>query len=180
MTSRIPHNGQRVRQRTRPDGPPGLPARRRRRRAYAEGPDSYLYYGNSRLAALDVGTPLAEAGWSHRYGTADISFESPDGLAEVHLRRNRLDHSAEMTGHQERWLMLAGPPGNRWYATASSLTLEGLVAAMSTALTDPAPVIRYGEDLFRTTDGTGLGHRKVVRGDGTRTVPPHPSDHELQ
>ncbi|MEU1476161.1 DUF317 domain-containing protein [Streptomyces sp. NPDC005760] len=117
--------------------------------AYTEGPDSYLYYGNSELAALDVGTPLAAAGWSHRYGATDISFKSPDGLAEVHLRRNRLDHAAEMTGHQERWLMLAGPPGNQLYATASSLTPEGLVAAMNTALTDPAPVIRYGYDLRR-------------------------------
>ncbi|WP_327748064.1 DUF317 domain-containing protein [Streptomyces europaeiscabiei] len=117
--------------------------------AYTEGPDSYLYYGNSDLAALDVGTPLAAAGWSHRYGAADVSFESPDGLAEVHLRRTRLDHTAEMTGHQERWLMLAGPPGNQWYATASSFTPEGLVAAMNTALTDPAPVIRCGGDLRR-------------------------------
>jgi hypothetical protein len=113
--------------------------------AYTEGPNSY--YGNSHLAALDVGTPLAAAGWSHSYGTADVSFHSPDGMAEVHLRRSRLDHSAEMTGHQERWLTLAGPPGNRWYATASSFTPEGLVAAMNTALTDPAPVIRYGDDL---------------------------------
>ncbi|WP_328509579.1 DUF317 domain-containing protein [Streptomyces mirabilis] len=117
--------------------------------AYTEGPGSYLYYGNSDLAALDVGTSLAAAGWSHRYGAADVSFESPDGLAEVHLRRNRLDHTAEMTGHQERWLMLAGPPGRQWYATASSFTPEGLVAAMNAALTDPAPVIRYGDDLRR-------------------------------
>lgn len=117
--------------------------------AYAEGPDSYLYYGNSDLAALDVGTPLAAAGWSHHYRAADVSFQSPDGLAEVHLRRNRLDHAAEMQGHQERWLVLAGPPGDKWYATASSFTPEGLVAAMNTALTDPAPVIRYGDDLRR-------------------------------
>nr|WP_237539930.1 DUF317 domain-containing protein [Streptomyces sp. SID4917] len=82
--------------------------------AYAEGPDSYLYYGNNTLADLDVGTPLAAAGWSHSFGTTDVSFRSPDGLAEVHLRRHRLDHRAEMTGHQERWLMHAGPPGDRW------------------------------------------------------------------
>lgn len=117
--------------------------------AYTEGPYSYLYYGNDTLAALNVGTPLAAAGWSHRYGTANVSFQSPDGLAEVHLRRHPLDHQAEMTGHQERWLMQAGPPGDRWYATASSFTPEGLVAAMNTALTDPAPVIRYGDDLHR-------------------------------
>ncbi|WP_198358197.1 DUF317 domain-containing protein [Streptomyces fildesensis] len=117
--------------------------------AYTEGPDAYLYYGNSTLAALDVGTPLAAAGWSHRFATNNVSFRSPDGLAEVHLRRNYLDHKAEMTGHKERWLTLAGPYGNQWYATASSLTPESLVAAMNTALTDPAPVIRYGDDLRR-------------------------------
>jgi hypothetical protein len=135
--------------------------------AYAEGPDSYLYYGNSQLAALDVGTPLAAADWSHRYGAADISFDSPDGLAEVHLRRNRLDHAAEMTGHQERWLMLAGPPGNRWYATASSLTPEGLVAAMNTALTDPAghrkPSEAAGADAARRTPRPGC-QRPLHRG----------------
>ncbi|MGW2056217.1 DUF317 domain-containing protein [Streptomyces sp. NPDC001840] len=115
--------------------------------AYTDGPDSYLYYGNDTLAALDVGTPLAAAGWSHRYDANDVAFHSPDGLAEVHLCRHRLDHHAEMTGHQERWLIQAGPPGDRWYATASSLTPEGLVAAMNTALTDPVPVIRYGYDV---------------------------------
>lgn len=115
--------------------------------AYTESPGSYLYYGNSNLAALDVGTPLAAAGWSHSYSTANFSFHSPDGMAEVHLRRSRLDHTTEMAGHQERWLTLAGSPGNRWYATASSFTPEGLVAAMNTALTDPAPVIRYSDEL---------------------------------
>ncbi len=52
-----------------------------------------------------------------------------------------------MTGHQERWLILAGPPDQQWYATASSFTPEGLVAAMNTAITDPTPAIRYGDDL---------------------------------
>ncbi|WP_416484251.1 DUF317 domain-containing protein [Streptomyces sp. CL12] len=117
--------------------------------AYKKGPDSYLYYGKSELAALDVGTPLATAGWSHTYGRADVSFRSPDGLAEVHLRRTRLDHAAEMKGLQERWLMLGGPPSHQWYATASSFTPEGLVATMNTALTNPAPVVRYGYDLRR-------------------------------
>ncbi|MFE4826744.1 DUF317 domain-containing protein [Streptomyces sp. NPDC056672] len=65
------------------------------------------------------------------------------------MRRSRLDHHAEMTGHQERWLMQAGPPGDRWYATASSFIPEALVAAINTAITDPAPVIRYGYDLNR-------------------------------
>ncbi|MFI0721937.1 DUF317 domain-containing protein [Streptomyces sp. NPDC021224] len=104
--------------------------------AYAEGPDSYVYY-NSNLAALDVGTSLAAVGWGHSYGTADVSFHSPDGMAEVHLRRSRLDHTAEMTGHQERWLTLAGPPDNRWYATASSFTPEWLC-------TRERPALRHG------------------------------------
>jgi hypothetical protein len=116
--------------------------------AYAEGPDFYLCYGHDYQAVQDAVTPLAAAGWSQRFGIDDVfTFNSSDGMTEVHLRRSRLDHSAEMTRHQERWLTLAGPPGNRWYATASSFTPEGLVAAMNTALTDPAPVIRYGDDL---------------------------------
>jgi hypothetical protein len=116
--------------------------------AYADGPGSYLHCGNDYQAVQDAVTPLAAAGWSQRFGIDDVfSVHSADGLAEVHLRRVRLDHSAEMTGHQERWLTLTGPPGNQWYATASSFTPEGLVAAMNTALTDPAPVIRYGRGL---------------------------------
>lgn len=99
------------------------------------------------MTELNVGTPLVAAGWSHRYGAADVIFQSPDGLAEVHLRRTRLNHAAEMTGHQNRWLILAGPPENQWYATASSHTPPGLLTAMNTALTDPAPVIRHGDDV---------------------------------
>ncbi|MGW4031689.1 DUF317 domain-containing protein [Streptomyces sp. NPDC004838] len=118
--------------------------------AYAEGPDSYLSCGNSELTMLDAGTPLAAAGWSHRYGPTDVSFRSPDGLAEVHMCRTRLDHTAELTGRrQDQWLMLAGPPRNQWYATASSLTPEVLVAALNAAVTDPAPVVRYGGDVRR-------------------------------
>jgi hypothetical protein len=115
--------------------------------AYSEGPDSYLYYGNSNPVPLDVGAPLATAGWSHRFGHQDVSFRSPDGLAEVHLRGALLDHGAEMSGLQERWLLRAGPPGDQWYATASSFTPDGLVAAMTSAVANPAPVIRYGDDL---------------------------------
>ena len=54
-----------------------------------------------------------------------------------------------MQGTRERWLTLAGPHGNRWYATASSFTPHHLVTAMHTALTDPAPVLRYHHDLRR-------------------------------
>ncbi|WP_328912475.1 MULTISPECIES: DUF317 domain-containing protein [unclassified Streptomyces] len=116
--------------------------------AYAQGPDSYLHYSDDYQAVMNVIAPLAAAGWSQRFGIDDVfTVRSPDGLAEVQLRRSLLDHDDEMTGYQERWLTLAGPPGNQWYATASSLTPEGLVAAMNTALTDPAPLIRYGDDL---------------------------------
>ncbi|WP_435127392.1 hypothetical protein [Actinacidiphila sp. bgisy144] len=80
--------------------------------AYTGGPNSYLHYGSSNLSALDLGTPLTAAGWN-RHDSTDVSFHSPDGLAEVHLRRPHHDHTAEMTGHQRRWLMLAGPPGHR-------------------------------------------------------------------
>ncbi|MEK8142338.1 hypothetical protein NKH18_07080 [Streptomyces sp. M10(2022)] len=55
----------------------------------------------------------------------NVYFQSPDRLAEVYLRQNHRDHTAEMRGHQERWLTLAGPPGNQWYATASSFTRRG-------------------------------------------------------
>lgn len=44
------------------------------------------------------------------------------------------------------WHLTHDELGNVFVA-ASSFTPEGLVAAMNTALTDPTPVIRYGEDL---------------------------------
>ncbi|WP_344447224.1 DUF317 domain-containing protein, partial [Kitasatospora nipponensis] len=118
-------------------------------KAHTEGPDAYLADRGRDLAELNVGTPLAAAGWSHRYTAADLIFESPDGLAEVHLRRKHLNNATEMAGNQERWLTLAGPPDRRWYATATSQTPPALVTAMNWALTDPAPVIRYGDDLRR-------------------------------
>ncbi|WP_250287647.1 DUF317 domain-containing protein [Streptomyces atroolivaceus] len=151
--------------------------------AYAEGPDSYLHHGNSALTALDAGTPLAAAGWSHSYSPENVFFQSPDRLAEVYLRHNHRDHSAEMRGHQERWLTLAGPPGNQWYATASSFTPQTLVTAMNTALTDPSPVIRYGYDLQRLPPQatatpvkprmpTPLDIRRIQAANSRSTVPP--------
>ena len=117
--------------------------------AHTAGPDAFLTHRDGALAALDVGTPLAAAGWSHRFHDTEVSFHSPDHLAEVYLQRGLLDHAAEMQGTRERWLTLAGPPANRWYGTASSFTPHHLVTAMHTALTDPAPVLRYHDDLRR-------------------------------
>ena len=110
-------------------------------------PDAYINHRDGALAALDVGIPLAAAGWSHRFHDTKVSFHSPDHLAGVYLQRGLLDHAAEMQGTRERWLTLAGPPGNRWYATSSSFTPHNLVTAMHTALTDPAPVLRHQHDL---------------------------------
>lgn len=117
--------------------------------AYTAGPDAYLNHRDGALATLDVGTPLAAAGWGHRFHDTEVSFHSPDDLAEVYLHRGLLDHAAEMQGTRERWLTLAGAPDDRWYATASSSTPHHLVTAMHAALTDPAPVLRYHHDLRR-------------------------------
>nr|WP_059006600.1 DUF317 domain-containing protein [Streptomyces specialis] len=107
--------------------------------AHRDGPRSYLAGSNTLSARLDAATPLAAADWSHRYADTGVSFRSPDGLAEVHLRQQHLLHQDEITGREARWLVTAGPPGKQWQATASSLTPNHLVAAMHAALVNPPP-----------------------------------------
>ncbi|WP_183091216.1 DUF317 domain-containing protein [Streptomyces radicis] len=105
---------------------------------------------NGLPALLRLGTPLEQAGWALRdSGRGEAVYRSPDRLAQVRLNRHHLTHQAEMTGEEERWLMSGGGSGNRWFATATSLIPEHLVASTHKAIVDPAPVIRHGEDLRR-------------------------------
>jgi uncharacterized protein DUF317 len=114
--------------------------------AYAAGPDAYLGHRATAQAGFEAGAPLTAAGWRPHFSVNAASFRSPDGLAEVRLCLKGLDRHADMTD-QQRWIATAGQGGIRWRATASSLTPESLVVAMSSAIADTSPVIRYGSDL---------------------------------
>ncbi|MEO3750787.1 DUF317 domain-containing protein [Streptomyces sp. B6B3] len=117
--------------------------------ASVEGHHSYLSCHDSTRARLEAGVPLTAAGWSQHHSQSEVTFRSPEALAEVRLRRLHLDHHDELQHVRERWLMTAGAIGTQWCATASSLTPEHLVAAMNAAITNPEPVIRHGSDLHR-------------------------------
>lgn len=121
---------------------------------YAEGPDAYLQGDGSDLAAMNAATPLAAAGWSHTYATSEcVRFDAPDGLARAYLRTGRLHHGEEMRGDRERWLVSGGAFGaNRWTGRISSRTPERLVSALFTAMTDPAPLVRYRSHLSRVQE----------------------------
>ncbi|GHF27453.1 hypothetical protein GCM10010218_05520 [Streptomyces mashuensis] len=64
-----------------------------------------------------------------------------------------LDHHREMTTNDTRWYLWGGTTPDRpdWYATFSTGTPVHLVAATTTAIADPTPVIRYTGEMSRFT-----------------------------
>ncbi|MFJ8442839.1 DUF317 domain-containing protein [Kitasatospora griseola] len=86
---------------------------------------------------------LGERGWHLEDGRTSAALRSPDGLVTLHRRHGRLRPEAEIAGDAERWLFEVGPPGHRWYATATSALPDHLLYALTTAITDPVPVQRH-------------------------------------
>ncbi|MFP8941702.1 DUF317 domain-containing protein [Streptomyces fenghuangensis] len=108
---------------------------------YAQGRDGYLH-GNHRVQ--DGYAPLAAAGWTVRSSYDHVEVTAPDDQAGLVYRRGRTDHLAELFGHREEWTLWGGPEGYgpRWYGTHSTHTPASLIAAATSAMADPAPVIR--------------------------------------
>ncbi|MFD8321404.1 DUF317 domain-containing protein [Kitasatospora purpeofusca] len=108
---------------------------------YTHGPDAYLNR-NDRTVGVDTCLQLLAEGWSLDPATPFLTYRSPDRLVRLHVRDTPLRHEAETAGDTERWLFEVGPPGQVWYATASSRLPEHLLQALTTAVTDPSPVQR--------------------------------------
>ncbi|MEE1786922.1 DUF317 domain-containing protein [Streptomyces sp. SP17BM10] len=109
--------------------------------AYTRGPGAYLSR-DGRTAGVDTCLGLLGEGWTLDPATPFLTYQSPDRFVRLHVRDKPLRHDAEMAGDTERWLFEVGPPGQVWYATASSRLPEHLLTALTTAVTDPAPVQR--------------------------------------
>ncbi|MFD8321403.1 DUF317 domain-containing protein [Kitasatospora purpeofusca] len=117
--------------------------------ALAAAPDSVLTGatgGHDMTARL-----LDEHGWRPVSERATTVLRSPDGLVALHRQLGHLRPEDEMAGDVERWLFEVGPPGHRWYATATSNLPDHLLETLTTAVTRPVPVRRYlrRDDLER-------------------------------
>lgn len=109
--------------------------------AYTHGPGTYLNR-DDRTVGVETCLGLLADEWSLNPATPFLTYQSPDRFIRLHVRDKPLRHDAEMAGDTERWLFEVGAPGQVWYATASSSLPEHLVQALTTAVTDPAPVER--------------------------------------
>ncbi|MDH6115468.1 hypothetical protein P3T36_006590 [Kitasatospora sp. MAP12-15] len=109
--------------------------------AYTHGPGAYLNR-DDRTVGVETCLGLLAGKWSLNPATPFLTYQSPDRFVRLHVQDKPLRHDAEMASDTERWLFEAGPPGQFWYATASSRLPEHLLQALTTAVTNPAPVHR--------------------------------------
>jgi hypothetical protein len=119
--------------------------------AYANGPAAYLPEpaDDPELGAFRAIAPLIHRGWTiqrPRWGVLELF--TPDGMAGLEYTTGRLDPGKELTTLEARWYMWGGPAGARWYATASTHTPVDLVTAVTTCVSDPAPLPRWQDTLF--------------------------------
>lgn len=91
--------------------------------------------------------PLSQAGWRSTAGTSEASFHAPDGQAELTCRRGPLSYAGEMGPGPYAWHLTIGTSRVQTSATFTSGTPTHLIAAFTTALADPAPVIRNRHSL---------------------------------
>ncbi|MER7702393.1 DUF317 domain-containing protein [Kitasatospora sp. NPDC097605] len=109
--------------------------------ALATGPDSVLAGATGGYDVTD--RFLDEHGWHLARERATAVFRSPDGLVALHRQLGYLRPEAEVAGDVERWLFEVGPPGHRWYATATSDLPDHLLETLTIAVASPELVQRY-------------------------------------
>lgn len=111
--------------------------------AYSEAPDTLLTAPHR--AAENGFLPLEDAGWKRGDYRPATLLTAPDGLAGLTYRKGVLDQHAELHRDQNRWLLWGGQDGysSRWYATFTTAVPVDLIAATTTRLADPSPVLRY-------------------------------------
>ncbi|WP_367435134.1 DUF317 domain-containing protein [Streptomyces celluloflavus] len=121
--------------------------------AYTDGPDAYLARPNPKdleQSEFTAVAPLINRGWKlspHlRWGV--LNLQAPDGMAGLEYTAGHIDPEAELTTLEARWHLWGGPTkGPRWYATASSHTPVRLVTAITTSVSDPAPLPRWKDTM---------------------------------
>jgi hypothetical protein len=143
--------------------------------SYTDGYDAHLR-GQPGTAQSPF-DPLLQQDWEVRpFRRLDsLELTSPDGMARITYDRDdeaRLDHEGELTTLDARWLLRGGPELKWWYATASTHTPKHLVTAITAALADPAPVLRWEGELPHAV----REHARVTPGTPSRVPVPTPLD----
>ncbi|MEU2874120.1 DUF317 domain-containing protein [Streptomyces olivoreticuli] len=125
-------------------------------KAYAESADAYLTGPEPNPEdpdrdAFSAVQPLINRGWQVQYPRRGVmDLKPPDGMAGLEYTTGRLDPERELTTLEARWYLWGGPTAQRpyWYATASSNTPVPLVTAVTTCLSDPAPLPRWKDMML--------------------------------
>jgi Domain of unknown function (DUF317) len=131
--------------------------------AYTEGPHTWQTHRTGPL--MTAFSPLFEHGWEltfQRLDSRDIT--APDGLAGISYDPRKLNPERELTTNETKWYMWGNPKPYRWYATCSTNTPIRLVAATTTALANPEPVVRW--------DTSHLNHVRTLARITPITPPP--------
>ncbi|MFJ6620029.1 DUF317 domain-containing protein [Kitasatospora sp. NPDC091335] len=117
--------------------------------------------------------PYAAAGWTPQgVDRGHLTLRSPDGLASITYRRAGLLHTddAEQAGQDGRFT-IGTVKSAGWYGRFSGGTPARILHAASTAMLDPAPVLRYRDALDHYTKQTATI---------TPITPPAPSPLDIQ
>ncbi|MFD5456794.1 DUF317 domain-containing protein [Streptomyces olivaceus] len=140
--------------------------------AYRDGPDHYLarpVAGSPERDPFLAVDPLIARGWQFDRPSPDtFAITSPDGLATLEYTTGDLVTAIELDTRDARWHLWAGTFTARpfWYATASTDTPAALLRAVTEAVADPAPLLRWRAD----TDSYVKGHAHL-----SPILPPSPS-----
>lgn len=94
-------------------------------------------------AGVDPFAAFGRAGWARNRGLFGTLYTEPGSLADAG-RRHEVDPEREMAHLEETWLITGTGEHGPWFATASSDTPTGLLAALALATLDRHPVIRTG------------------------------------
>ncbi|KQV20960.1 MULTISPECIES: DUF317 domain-containing protein [unclassified Kitasatospora] len=111
-------------------------------------PDDETWLAERTCDALEWVGPYAAAGWTARNpGWGQLEFLSPDGHASINCRQRPIDsQDAEQAGQDGRF-MIGTVHSAGWYGRFSRGTPARILAAASTAMLSPEPVLRYRDAL---------------------------------
>jgi hypothetical protein len=136
-------------------------------RDWAEGNDRFL--AAPAWGWRPSAQPLLDAGWTRSASSpGTITLLAPDHHAGA------LIHTRGNTSDDETFTLWAGPPGRRATAAFTTRTPHHLIAALTTAWTDPAPLVRERGCIHPSVEP--LVHLTPLHPDTPRPPAPTPLD----
>jgi hypothetical protein len=106
------------------------------------GSEDYLAGSRQTVIAYK---PLADAGWTPYPGQRAPTIISPDGMASLTYDPHADDRprgTPQGPEIHDAWQISAGQGSGHWFMTFTRATPAHIVAAATTALSDPTPVLR--------------------------------------